>query len=438
MLSSPGLPPFDLLVLGGEVVDPAAGRHGRYDIGVADGRIAAVVPSSPALRYDPAREVVDARRCLVLPGLVDLHAHIFDGATYWGIDPRALAWRTGVTTWVDAGSAGAYNASSLGRFCSGLAPLRSKAFLNISAIGLVADTGEARRDALCDAGLCAAVLERYSDFFIGVKCRMDRNAVGEMGLEPLRRAVRAASSAGVPVMAHIAAGPPAIDDVLDLLRPGDILTHCATGQSMSLVGPDGNLRPSAVRARERGVLFDVGHGSGSFSFAVAESMLRSGFPPDVISSDAHQRSVLGPGFDLPTCMSKFLALGMRVEDVVRAVTSAPARAFGYAAEAGSLEVGRRADLAVFEFAEGDFALFDTDLEVRSCTRLLVNRATYAGGALLPAGPPFVPAPWVEVTSQQRDILSGRAGDLRRPWAAVLGRPECFVGLGVTGSPPGLG
>jgi dihydroorotase len=417
---------FDLLVVGGEVLDPEAGRQGRYDIGITNGRIAAM---GPRLRRDIASEVVDASGCIVLPGLVDLHTHVFEGSTFWGVDPRPIAWRTGVTTWVDAGSAGAYNAPGLQRFCTDCRPLRSKAFLNISCVGLVAETGEARQDDLCDAALCAGVLEQYREFFVGVKCRMDRNAVGDMGLEPLRRALCAANAARLPVMVHIAAGPPAIDDVLDLLRPGDILTHCATGQNMSLIGRDGRPRASALRARERGVLFDVGHGSGSFSFSVAESLLRAGFPPDIISSDVHQRSVLGPAFDLPTCISKFLALGMSVEAVVRAATAAPALAIRDM-EAGSLEVGKRADLGIFELEEGNFDFFDTDLDARHSARLLVNRATYVAGVLLGPVAPRAPAPWVQVTAGQRALFSGGLGDLRRPWATRLRSPECFVRPGI--------
>jgi dihydroorotase len=266
-----------------------------------------------------------------------------------------------VTSWVDAGSAGAYNIAALCRLSAGLAPLHTRAFVNISSIGLVAETGEARRQDLCDPGLCVAAAEQHHDFVIGVKCRLDRFATGEMGLAPLRMAVQAAAVAGLPVMAHIGGGPPDIDDVLDLLRPGDLVTHCATGQDMSLVKGKDSLRPSAMRARERGVLFDVGHGSGGFSFAVAESMLAAGAPPDVISSDLHQRSLLGPGFDLPTCMSKLLAIGMSLEDVVRAATTNPAGvARGRSGEpAGSLAVGEPADIAIFELEVGDFAPYDT-------------------------------------------------------------------------------
>ncbi len=422
---------LDLLVAGGEVIDPATGRRGRYDVGLAGGRIAVVEPDVPR---QLAAGVFDAAGCLVLPGLVDLHTHIFHGATFWGTDPRPLAWRTGVTTWVDAGSAGAYSAAALEQMSPGFAPLQMRAFLNISAVGLIAETGECRREDLCDPGLCAAVLAEHEGFFAGVKCRMDSATVGEMGIEPLRRALRAAEAAGVPVMVHIGAEPPSIDEVLDLLRPGDIVTHCMTSQTMSLLAPRGGIRRSVVGARERGVLFDVGHGSGSFSFSVAEAMLAAGFPPDVISSDAHQRSILGPCFDLPTCMSKFLALGMGLDDVVRAATSAPALAFSDA-EAGSLEVGRRADLAVFQVEEGDFDFFDSELEARRAGPVLVNRATFAAGSLLEPVEPSRPAPWVHLTDAQRALLSRGPETLRRPWAGMLRSRDGYVSYRRSSSSP---
>ena len=354
------------------MVGLGTGRSGRYDVAVKEGRVASVAPDIPR---HLAEEVIDARGCIVVPGLVDLHTHIFFGGTYWGVDPTPVAWRTGVTSWVDAGSAGAYNIAALRRLSAGLAPLHTRAFVNISSIGLVAGTGEARRRELCDPGLCAAAAEEHRDFVVGVKCRLDRFATGEMGLEPLRLALQAAAVAGLPVMAHIGAGPPDIDDVLDLLRPGDLVTHCATGQDMSLVKQSDSLRPSALRARQRGVLFDVGHGSGGFSFTVAESMVDAGAAPDVISSDLHQRSLLGPAFDLPTCMSKFLAIGMSLEDVVRAATTTPAGFAGgrSGGHAGSLAVSEPADIAIFELEEGDFSLYDSYLERRQADRLFVNR-----------------------------------------------------------------
>ncbi len=431
--SRDGRPTFDLLVQGGELVGLGTARSGRYDVAVKKGRVASVAPDIPR---HLAAEVVDARGCIVVPGLVDLHTHLFFGGTYWGVDPTPVAWRTGVTSWVDAGSAGAYNIAALHRLSSGLAPLHTRAFVNISSIGLVAATGEASRRDLCDPGLCAAAAEDHSDFVIGVKCRLDRFATGEMGLEPLRLAGQAAGVAGLPVMAHIGAGPPDIDDVLDMLRPGDLVTHCATGQDMSLVKQKDSLRPSALRARERGVLFDVGHGSGGFSFTVAESMLAAGAPPDVISSDLHQRSLLGPGFDLPTCMSKFLAIGMSLEDVVRAATTTPARVAGGRSgeHAGSLAVGEPADIAIFELEAGDFALYDSYLERRQADRFFVNRATVVAGVPLPAVAAAPPAHWIELTPAQRALLERGAAGAQRPWATVLTEPGNFRRLPI-GEPP---
>lgn len=411
------------------MVDPATGRSGRYDIGVLDGRIARVAPE---LSAHLAAEVLDARGCIVLPGLVDLHTHVFYGGTYWGIDPAPVAWRTGVTSWVDGGSAGAYSLGAFRRLCVEPVATRTRAFLNISGIGLVAETGEGRREELCDADLCAAAIEAHRDIVVGVKCRLDHFAVGAAHLVPLRRAIEAAEGVSVPVMVHIGAGPPEIDEVLDLLRPGDLVTHCTTGQSMSILDANGRIRDSAVRARERGVLFDVGHGSGAFSFTVAEAMLAAGMVPDVISSDLHQRSLVGPCFDLPTCMSKFLALGLSLEEVVRAVTVNPANAIGDDMVTGSLEIGRRADIAVFELETGDFVLYDTYLESRRIERLFVNRATILGGSVLAPVPAAASAPWIELTEQQRALSDRDASELRRPWATALTEKDAYVPLTLDG------
>jgi dihydroorotase len=389
---------------------------------------------APNLPRPPHGDTVDAAGCVVLPGLIDLHTHTFFSGTFWGVDPTPVAWRTGVTMWVDAGSAGAYSVEAFRQICLSLTPLHTRAFLHISAIGLIAETGEARRDGLCDPELCALAIEQHRDFIVGVKCRLDRNAVGEMALEPLRRAITAAASVGLPVMAHIGIGPPAIDDVLDLLRPGDMVTHCATGQNTSIVAKNGKLRPSAADAQHRGVLFDLGHGSGGFSYAVAEAMLASGLSPDMISSDLHQRSLLGPAFDLPTCMSKMLALGMPMDEVVRAVTVNPARAIGASSQSGSLEVGRRADIGIFELEEGSFVLYDTYLEARRVDRLFVNRATLVAGVPLPPVPAAPVYPWVSVTEQQRSLARRSSAEPRRPWATMLTDPGAFVALPIEGPP----
>jgi dihydroorotase len=422
---------FDVVVRGGDVIDPVSGRLGRHDIAINGGRIVDVARAIPS---HVASVDLDAEGALVVPGLVDMHTHVFSPGTYWGIDPRPIAWRSGVTSWIDAGSAGTYNFTDLRQLCGSFSNLRTRAFINISAIGLIAETGEARRDDLCNAALAATTIKNNRDFIVGVKCRVDRFAVGELGLVPLKRAIEAARSAELPVMVHIGTGPPEVDDVLDLLRAGDIVTHCYTGRSMALMDDMGRPRPSAVRAKERGVLLDIGHGSGGFSFAVAESMLASGLAPDIISSDLHQHSVLGPCFDLPTCMSKFLALGMPLEEVVKAVTVNPARALRGTLPEPSLAIGAPADLAIFELRAGDFALYDTSLAPRKVGHLLVNRATIAGGVLLLPEPATRPEPWIAVTEQQAALLGRSADELRLPWAISLTDPSAFIRLPTVGPP----
>lgn len=427
----PSEPSLDLVVVDGELIDPVSGRSGRYDVGVLGGRVHRVESRIPR---SSAQKVIEASGCLILPGLVDLHTHVFWGGTYWGVDPGPVAWRTGTTTWVDAGSAGAYNAGSL-RLVAEASPLRTRAFLNVSPMGLVAETGEGTDPGRCDPGLCAATVEGNRDLLIGVKCRLDRYAAGDNGIELLGRALGAAAVAGVPLMVHIGAGPPAIDDVLDRLRPGDIVTHCATGQSMSLLDASGKLRPSAHRAQQRGVLFDLGHGSGGFSFAVARALGRQGLWPDIISSDLHQRSLLGPAFDLPTCMAKLLAVGMPWGSVVRAATYVPARVAGLSDGSGGLAIGAPADLGVFRMEEGHFTLYDTYLLPLPVERLLVNVVTLVAGRELGPAPPARPAPWVEVTDRQLALLASGQARGRLPWAMTLDEQACFVKFPLEGPGP---
>lgn len=411
---------FDTLISGGRVIDPGSGRDGCLDVAIAGGRIAAVAEDIPA---EQAADVVDASGCVVVPGLVDLHTHVFWGGTYWGVDPNSLAWRGGVTTWIDAGSAGAFTLAAFRQLCIEPSRVRIKALLNISTIGLVAETGELLRRELCDPGLCADLIRCHRDFVVGVKCRIDARTVGDRGVEPLVAALEAAEATGVPVMVHIGAGPPKIDQILDRLRTGDILTHCATGHSMALIDEQGRLRPTARRALARGVLMDVGHGSGAFSFRTAEALLAQGAPPDIISSDIHQQSIRGPMFDLATCLSKFLALGMSLEDVIRAATARPAQALGLTDLAGSLAVGQPADVGVFVIEEGDFSLYDVELQRRPADRLLVNRLTMVNGRALPPQAPAPVPPWIGRSAHERAYEDALTEGWRRPRAAAFDSPD---------------
>src|SRR3954469_24591013 len=263
---------FDLLIKGGEVIDPGGGVEGPLNVAVSRDRIAAVdmdIPEESAFR------VIDATGQIVTPGLVDLHTHVFHKVTYWGIDPDPVGSASGVTTWNDAGSAGALTLPGLREFVVDRAQVRITAFLNISNIGLVGENYECANLAYLDVDLFRRLAERNRDLVVGVKVRMGTPTVGDNGLEPLRLARRAAEECELPLMVHVAFGPPAIEDVLALMRPGDILTHCFTGLDMKIVDDDGRLYEFARRAWDSGVVMDIGHGTGSFAYSTAEALIEA-------------------------------------------------------------------------------------------------------------------------------------------------------------------
>ncbi len=397
--------PYDLLFVGGDVLDPGGGHAGRCDVAVRDGRIAAVGPGLPRA----AGTVVDVHGRLVTPGLVDLHTHVQPGAGYWGVDPDPIAWYSGVTTWVDAGSAGAFTIDGLRAFAAGR-QVRVRALLNIAGPGLASRTGEGRDLENCDPERAAAAIRAHREFVRGVKVRVDADTVGANGVEPLRRALAAAAACGVPVMVHIGTSPPALAEVLDLLRPGDVVTHCASG----IAEPVG---PAAAAAHARGVRCDIGHGSGGFAVDVAERQVAAGLRPWSISTDLHARSLYGPVFDLPTTMAKLLAVGLPLAEVVAAATVRPARALGL--DAGTLAVGAPADVAVFRVEEGGFAVVDAHRQTRRAPLRLVNEATYvAGRRMIPRLSPPTP-PWIPLTDAQRAALARRERDLRALLTAPL-------------------
>src|SRR5438270_4666645 len=345
---------FDVIVAGGHVLDPGAGIEGDYDLGITDGRITAV---AAALTRGPTTRIIDARDHIVTPGLVDLHTHVYWGATYWGIEADPVAARSGVTTWLDAGSAGAYSFAGFRRYAVDASRARLFAFLNIATIGLIARTYELSNLDYCDVGLGAAIVEANRDVILGIKARTDRDTTRGTGLEALRRARELADRVKLPLMVHISTAPPRIADIARLLRPGDILTHCCTGHENRLVDGQSRVHPFIRELWQQGLILDLGHGTGSFSYASAEAMLAEGMPPDVISSDIHQLSVLGPMYDLPTTLSKFLNLGMSLPDVIARSTSRPAAAMGRP-DLGTLRVGAPADFALFRLEEGSYTFHD--------------------------------------------------------------------------------
>jgi dihydroorotase len=331
------------------------------------------------------------------------------GAGYWGIDPDPVAWHSGVTTWVDAGSAGAYSLAGL-RVFAATRQVRVPILVNIAAQGLAARTGESRDLANCDIDLAVDAVRSNRDVVRGIKVRIDSETVGDNGVEPLRRALTAAEGCGVPVMVHIATSPPPVDEVLELLRPGDVVTHCASGFAEAF-------GPAAQDAYERGVLFDIGHGSGGFAFDVLERQLAAGLRPHTVSTDLHARSLYGPAFDLPTTMTKLLAAGLDLADVVAAATVGPARVLGL--DAGTLTVGAPADIAVFALHNGPFDVVDAHRQVRHAPVRLVNEATYVFGRPLRPQLPAAPPPWIPLTDDQREALRRRERAVREMLSTPL-------------------
>ena len=391
---------YDTAIVGGRVLDPAGRLDGRYDIGIAGGKIACV---EPEVDRAAAARVVEAAGQIVTPGLVDLHTHVYWGVTYWGIEADPVAARSGVTAWLDVGSAGAYSFPGFRRFIVEPSRVTIYALLNLSSIGLTAPTWEFANLDYCDVDLAAQIVDGNRDVILGIKARIDSLTTRGVGIRPLQLARELADRSVLPLMVHIGSGPPEIEEIAALLRPGDILTHCFTGGTHRIITPDKRARASVRALHDSGLILDIGHGTGSFSYEVAEAMLDQGILPDVISSDIHQLSVQGPMFDLPTTLSKFLSLGMSLSDVVERATARPAAAIRRP-DLGSLRPGSRADVALFRIEEGEHEFFDVVMTRRRGNRRLVNTLTIAGGEPLPRTSERPLQVWAVLPEHQQPIL----------------------------------
>lgn len=358
---------FDLVIKGGDVLDPAQSLRGRFDIGVRYGLIEAIAADIPAAR---ALHVIEAGGRLVTPGLVDLHCHVFPYGSGAGIPADELTAHQCTTTCVSAGDAGANNFAAFRRFIVAQTRTRLYAFVHIANIGLTPfPLPELTNIDYAQVDACARTVAENADIAIGVKVRMSENIIGKNGLEPLRRSIAACEMAGTGgrVMAHIGGVETAalMNEILDLLRPGDILTHAYSGApnlsgAFTNIVQDGTLIPAARAAKERGVIFDVGHGAGSFDYTVAEAAIAQGGAPDTISSDVHVVSGNTPSMPYLTwVMSKFLGLGFSLEQVVAMATINPARIIDREPKLGTLQIGAPADIAIMELIEAPVSFLDT-------------------------------------------------------------------------------
>ncbi len=371
----------DLLLKGGRVIDPASGTDGLMDVAIAGEKIAGV---GSGMDRGTARAVYDATGCIVAPGLVDLHAHVYWGGTALSVDPDSVGPKSGTTTFVDAGSAGAGNFAGFRRHVIEPAISRILAFLNIGYAGIYGvgpemRAGELLDPLLVDAAAAIRAVERFPDEIVGIKIRASLSA-GCGNLEPVRVARLVARETGLPLMVHIGNPPPTIDGILPLLGEGDILTHVFRPPANRLVDRRSRLLTEVIEARDRGVLFDVGHGQGAFSFDSARRCLDAGLFPDAISTDIHVNNIDGPVFDFATTLTKFLALGMPLNDVLARTTDMPARAIGRP-DLGRIGTDAHADVTVLKELDSATELHDTVGETIVVERRLAVVATVIGGRL---------------------------------------------------------
>lgn len=370
---------WDLILKGGHVIDPALSRNEIADVAIKGDQIAAVGNDLEV----GAAKIWDVSGKIVTPGLIDMHTHVYWGGTSLGIDPDDYMTSSAVTTAVDTGSAGPGNFAGFLKHVIEPADARILAYLHVSHAGVFGFSnrvmvGESEDLRLMDPITAVEVAKANPGVIVGIKVRLGRHASGIHGMTPLSYAMQVAEETALPLMVHIDEPPPTYVEVVEALRPGDVLTHCFRPFPNTPLDGDGGVRPEVRAARDRGVFFDIGHGKGSFAFETARKMLAAGFPPDTISSDVHALCAEGPAFDQVTTMSKFLHLGMSMEDVVRASTATAAKILSRP-DLADLSVGSTADISVMSLDDGAFTLTDVVGETVTADRRLTSAGVVRGG-----------------------------------------------------------
>lgn len=371
---------FDLVLKGGHVVDPGQGVDAAMDVAFLAGKVAAIGKTIAVPAGVDSRDVSGS---IVTPGLIDMHTHVYWGGTSLGIDAEDFCRKSAVTTAIDTGSTGPGNFAGFRKHVIEKSAVRILAYLHISHAGIFGFSnrimvGESEELRLMDPETAVEVANANKDLIVGIKVRLGRWASGIQGMTPFEYALQVAEETNLPMMVHIDEPPPSYQQVVERLRPGDVLTHCFRPFPNTPVTSDQRVRPEVLTARQRGVFFDVGHGMGSFSFKVARNMLENGFYPDTISSDIHALSINGPAFDQVTTLSKFLNLGMPFKEVIRASTQNAALILSRP-ELGSLRPGAIGDAAILSVDDGTFDYLDTVGERLVGERKINVRGVVLGG-----------------------------------------------------------
>ena len=357
-------PDCDLLIKGGTVIDPAQRIHSQMDVAVKNGRILEVSSNIPEGR---AIKVLSAKGKIVTPGFIDLHVHCFDG--FGGVNADHYCLSRGVTTVVDCGSAGYSMIGGFIKYIIRASSTRIVALVDIGALGTVVGTKDTMMNLdWVNPSLTAKAASENKPDVVGVKVRLQKTIQGSQDLECLKRALAAAEAARIPLMVHISDPYSPLPEILKLMRKGDVYTHIYNSHNHGILDADGKILPEVLAARARGIVFDSAHGRSHFSFSTAEKALKQGFLPDTISTDLSEGNVSGPVYDLPTTVSKFMAMGMDLDAAIERVTVKPAEVFDYGVQLGALHTGSEADIGIFEIREGTFEFMDSDRETRVRTR----------------------------------------------------------------------
>jgi len=368
----------DLLIKGGTVIDPSQQIHSEMDVAIKNGKILEISGNFPE---SGAAKVVSARGKIVTPGFMDLHVHCFDG--FGGVNADHSCLTKGTTTVVDCGSAGYPLIRGFVKYIANASKARVFALVDIGALGTVMGTKDSMKDLeWVNPDLTAKSANENKPTVVGIKVRLQKSIQGSNDLECLKRAREAAEVCHLPMMVHISDPYSPLPDILKMMRKGDVFTHIYNDHPHGILNETGKLLPEVLEARERGIVMDSAHGRSHFSFDIAEKALQQNFLPDTISTDLSEGNINGPVYDLPTTVSKFMAIGMDLDKAIERVTAKPASVFNYGLALGTLRPGTGADVSISELQAGKFEFVDSNQQRRTGRQRLINTGAVCRGQLL--------------------------------------------------------
>lgn len=369
---------YNILIKNAWCMDPLQNINKIMDVAVKANKIAAIAECIT----ETAEQVIDAQGCIITPGLIDFHTHIYNGGTDIGIVADSSYIPTGVTAAVDAGSAGSATFDAYMRGCISNTLIRTKSFINVCPSGMgTMKFHEVVSEKCIDIDKTKLMVEKYRQQIIGLKIRASADIVGQEGLKPIVAAIKLAEELKLPLAVHTTNPPVLAGELVDLLRSGDIYVHCYQGTGNSII-EGGTVSEQIKNARRRGVIFDAANGGNHWVFAVAEQAMLEGFYPDVISTDLTVKTLFKePVHSLPYIMSKYLNMGMDLYEIVKACTQTPAQLMGMQSQIGSLQVGAFADIAILKLLDCKVVFKDTKKQERVGNRLLANKMTVLNGKI---------------------------------------------------------